>query len=264
MILIGDLPAVAAHDMANGERGTFLTGQVIRYAKAAVSFSEGDAVYFDSGANVVTNTDSGGSNQQVGTAMLDETGTVVFKMFDNLQGAGGGGGGGGTALPVLTTDPVSPADEEQWFLYTAPTNGTSLTDDGTLDSVAIEWLSPLNHSFADLEALFPGQPATQHPTYNGDIFDAGGLSVIDLSTIEYDAATSTIQNVVDAMNTFAFGAVGYNVVQVSTSYGGSPTDLFDSLAGGGLTYNANSNAIPDQMRLKIHKSGITYSQLFTG
>lgn len=77
--VIGDLPCVAVTDLGSGERGTFLVEQVIRYAKASVSFSEGQAVYFDSGANEMTDV-VGGGNDIVGHALSDEANDVVFKM----------------------------------------------------------------------------------------------------------------------------------------------------------------------------------------
>lgn len=81
-VVIGDIPCVAVASLASGERGTFLVEQVIRYAKAAVSFSEGQKVYFD--GSEMTDVDGGGANDLVGYAVSDEANEVVFKMASHI------------------------------------------------------------------------------------------------------------------------------------------------------------------------------------
>jgi predicted RecA/RadA family phage recombinase len=79
--VIGQFPCVAVADVADGESGTFLVEQVISYAKGAVAFAEGQAVYFD--GSQMTDTDGGGSNDLVGHAVKAAIGgdaEVVFKM----------------------------------------------------------------------------------------------------------------------------------------------------------------------------------------
>ena len=81
-VVIGKIPCVSVTALASGERGTFVVEQVVRYAKAAVSFSEGQAVYFD--GSVMTDTDGLGANALVGHAVADETDDVVFKMAPSV------------------------------------------------------------------------------------------------------------------------------------------------------------------------------------
>lgn len=81
-VLVGELPCVVVADIANGETGTHLVKQVIFINKAAVAFAEGQEVFFDSGADEMTDV-VGGGNKIVGHATKAAVGgdaTVEFLM----------------------------------------------------------------------------------------------------------------------------------------------------------------------------------------
>lgn len=218
IVIFGEVPGVAVAAYATGTKGTFLIGQVIRYAKAAVSFAEGAKVYFDSGANEVTNTDGGGSNKEIGVAIEDETTSVVFRMFERIPSAGGGGGGG-TALPVLTSDPGSPSEDEQWFLYSGPIDGTFLTSGGDESQSGLEWIDPGAHTVANLQAAFSDQ--AQFPNFELAIIDGGAFpAVTDLNNVQYESGVTTLTQLRDAINAFANPIFGSNVVQFAAGKNG--------------------------------------------
>lgn len=71
--LIGTLFGVASTDLANAERGVFVTKGVFDITKtAAQTFAEGAAVYWDNSAKSVTSVSSG--NTLIGIAMAAAAG----------------------------------------------------------------------------------------------------------------------------------------------------------------------------------------------
>ncbi len=196
------------------------------------------------------------------------TATAFIKTDDGLTtnwtdlGAGGGGGGGGT-IQVLSSDPVSPAVDEQWFLKQAPNEPTFVTFtifNGMNAAVDISLPTP---SLADLAALWPNETNVQNLAFQVDAPPPGlpvsittpGAPIV----ITYDTTVHTVQNIVDALNTYSQGLVGKNWASVNAGTTGGT--LFNTAIGGstGLTNPASTDATNEAMTLKIQGT----SKIFT-
>lgn len=181
--------------------------------------------------------------------------TTNWTLLSSSSGVGGG-------YPVLGADPGAPVEDQTWTLRQAPNNPTATATIVDAMNRVVEIDVP-NPTIADLIALGDGEELFTVDWLADMMSSPPSIDNIAPGAIQisYDGGTVTVQNVVDALNTYSQAQIGKDIAAVGGDVIGG--DNFGASVGGAMGGVPIAKNGFGSIALKIFTGGVTVTIIET-